>query len=88
MYFLYIIESIANGRWYIGSSDNPERRLTEHNRGTTRSTKPYIPYRLIYIEKFDTKTDARKREYAVKQSGVIRKDLKEKLSYSAPSSNG
>jgi len=88
MYFVYIIESERNGRWYIGSSDDPIRRLGEHNRGTTTSTKPYVPYRLIYTEALETKTDALKREHAIKRSGVIRKELKVQLKNMASSSNG
>ncbi|MBU0646052.1 GIY-YIG nuclease family protein [Patescibacteria group bacterium] len=72
MYYLYIIESIECGRWYIGISENPERRLREHNSGKTRSTKPYQPYRLVYSEEYKTKTEARKRELQIKKSGIIR----------------
>ncbi len=86
MYFVYIIESIVNGRWYIGSSDDPQRRLIEHNRGTTRSTRPYTPYKLIHNEKYSTKADALKREFQIKKSGRVRKDLKENIM--ALSSNG
>lgn len=88
MYFLYILESIPTGRWYIGSTDDIDRRLKEHNRGITPSTKPFVPYRLIYKEVFESRTEARRREIAVKRSGVIRKQLKERLTTTAPSSNG
>ena len=74
------------GRWYIGSSEDPFRRVREHNAGKHRSTKGYKPYRLIHTEEFSTKTEAQQRERLIKKSGRIRKELKEK--YSAPSSNG
>ncbi|MFA4846576.1 MAG: GIY-YIG nuclease family protein [Patescibacteria group bacterium] len=86
MHLVYILQSDHNGRWYVGSSDNPQRRLQEHNFGKHRSTKGYRPYQLIYTETYDTKTEALKREKLIKKSGRIRKELKQKLL--APSSNG
>ena len=79
MYFVYIIESIINHRWYIGSSDNPDRRLEEHNKGSTRSTKPFTPYKLIYSETYQTRAAAVKRELLIKKSGRIRNVLKKNI---------
>ncbi|MBI4598622.1 GIY-YIG nuclease family protein [Candidatus Uhrbacteria bacterium] len=79
MYFLYIIGSIPTSRWYIGITEHTLKRLEQHNAGRTRSTKPYRPYKLIHEEKFTDKTEARKREIKVKRSGIIRKELKERL---------
>jgi putative endonuclease len=31
MYYLYIIYSVSSDVYYVGYSDNPERRLAEHN---------------------------------------------------------
>ena len=31
MYYIYIIYSEASDLYYVGYSDNPQRRLTEHN---------------------------------------------------------
>ena len=86
--FLYIIQSRTTGRWYIGITQNIEKRLGEHNRGCAPSTRPYIPYTLIYSEKYKTKTLARKREIALKKSGVTRKVLRAQLQLTALSSNG
>ena len=86
MYFVYIIQSNANQKWYVGTSEDPERRLLEHNAGKTKSTKGYIPYQLIYKEAYATKREARKREILIKKSGRIRKELKQQLT--ASSSNG
>jgi len=38
MYFIYIIYSTTSDKYYVGYSDNPIRRLLEHN------TKPYTTY--------------------------------------------
>ncbi len=45
MHFTYILFSSKLSRYYIGYSENPEKRLEEkHNRGLVKSTKPGIPY--------------------------------------------
>ena len=38
----------------------------EHNRGGTKSTKPYRPWNIIYTETFNSKPDAAKREWYLK----------------------
>ncbi len=67
MYFTYIIKSKIFDRYYIGSTDNLERRLTLHNEGKSISTKAYIPWVLVYFEIFKTKTEALKREKHLKK---------------------
>jgi putative endonuclease len=66
-YFTYIIKSKIKDRYYIGSTDNLNRRLTMHNEGNTISTKPYIPWQLVYYEKFAVKSEALKREKHLKK---------------------
>ncbi|WP_317042031.1 GIY-YIG nuclease family protein [Algoriphagus alkaliphilus] len=60
---------------YLGLSNNPERRFQEHNSGKGRATKPYAPFRLIYLEKIGTHENARIREKYLK-SGVGKEFLK------------
>jgi putative endonuclease len=38
-YYTYIIESITNQRWYIGHTNDIDRRLSKHNSGQNKSTK-------------------------------------------------
>ena len=66
MAFLYILESISTQRFYIDSSTDPERRLAEHNRGQTPSTRKRGPWRLAYLEEFPTLQDAGRRERELK----------------------
>jgi putative endonuclease len=66
MYFVYILRSELNGRFYIGSTDDVSRRLADHNSGNTPSTKPYRPRKPAHVESFATKTEARKRELQIK----------------------
>ncbi|MCC6866089.1 MAG: GIY-YIG nuclease family protein [Ignavibacteria bacterium] len=74
-FYTYVIKSTIDGRLYKGVTDNIKRRLTEHNAGKTKSTKAYIPWKLVQIEEFDTFEAARKRELYLK-SGEGREFLK------------
>jgi putative endonuclease len=73
-----VLKSQKDGKLYIGSTGDLEKRIKAHNSGKVRSTKGRRPLILIYNESFLTKTEARKRENFFK-SGVGRKELKEKL---------
>ena len=66
-----------NNRLYIGSTNDVNRRILEHNNGNVSSTKAYIPYKLIKIEKFLNKKGALKREFQIEKSGVLRQQLKQ-----------
>ena len=57
-------------------SENPEKRLQQHNLGMTRSTKHRRPFRIIYKERCENRINARKREKYLK-SGSGREFLKD-----------
>lgn len=78
MYYVYVLKSLAFDRIYIGITDNPDKRLFEHNTGKTRSTKAFRPYTIAFVEQFKTRIEAREREKYLK-SGSARTRLKEKL---------
>ena len=81
MWFVYILESKEFGKYYIGCTDNIERRLSEHNSGKTISIRKYIPYELIYFEKFEKQNNAFNREKQIKKykGGKAFKKLIEKI---------
>lgn len=68
MYFLYILEC-ADGTLYVGSTNNLEKRLHEHNelKSGAHYTKIRRPVVLKYKEELPTLSDARKREIEVKK---------------------
>lgn len=82
MYFVYILQSIINRKFYIGYTPNLQKRLNEHNGGKVQSTLPYIPYKLIYFEGYADKRDAMVREKKLKHHGHGFRRLKERLQYS------
>lgn len=61
-WIVYILISERDNKRYIGSTNDLNRRLHEHNSGKVRSTKNRIPLRLIYKEEFLTEREARLRE--------------------------
>ncbi|MBI3588827.1 MAG: GIY-YIG nuclease family protein [Candidatus Liptonbacteria bacterium] len=63
---VYILQSITNGRYYIGSTNNVSNRLTYHNSGKVISTKAYIPWKLVKVEEFMTRKEASARELQLK----------------------
>ena len=62
MYFTYILKSIKDEGYYFGHCENLEIRLKVHNNGKVRSTKSRKPFVLHYFEKFETKSEAYRRE--------------------------
>ncbi|MCM0759229.1 MULTISPECIES: GIY-YIG nuclease family protein [Sporomusa] len=76
MPYTYIVKC-ADGSLYTGWTTNLETRVTAHNRGRgARYTRSRLPVTLVYYELQPDESQARKREYAIKQ--LDRKD-KEQL---------
>lgn len=67
-YLVYILEC-ADKTLYIGSTNNIERRLHQHNnlKSGAKYTKARRPVCLVYSEKFATMSEARKRECVLKK---------------------
>jgi len=63
----YIVEC-RGGELYCGYSNNVEKRVSNHNKGCgAKYTKTRLPVKLVYTECFDSKSEAMKREYQIKQ---------------------
>jgi putative endonuclease len=45
-------------KFYIGQTNDLERRINEHNSGFSKSTKAGIPWKLVYSKSFSTKSKA------------------------------
>ena len=74
---VYVIRSEKDGRFYVGMTESITRRIEEHNKGKTKSTKGYIPWKLFFFEEYAERVEARKREKYLK-SGYGKKWIKEK----------
>ena len=77
MWYVYLLQNNQE-RWYIGSTNNLQKRILSHNSGKNQSTKRWVPWKLIYCEISINRDDARVREKYLK-SGMGRKYLKNRL---------
>jgi putative endonuclease len=65
--WVYIIKSQKNGKYYVGSSGDPVRRLNEfHNRGKVKATRHLIPWKLVFTQKYVDISEARRVEHRFK----------------------
>lgn len=63
-YFVYAIKSIANNYTYVGLSEDPIKRLKQHNFGRTKSNCHYKPFKIIFTDgPFDLRTARDKEKY-------------------------
>ena len=67
MNFLYILRSERNGRYYVGSTNNLERRLVEHNAGKTKSLRYLRPFSIVFKKEFVELQEARRVEQKLKK---------------------
>jgi putative endonuclease len=65
-YYIYILYSSTLDKYYVGHTDDINRRLNEHNTSQTRYTQTGKPWILIYTETFETRAMAMKREREIK----------------------
>lgn len=77
MCFVYILKSLRDGRYYIGSTTNIEKRLKHHKGGFTPSTKRFGGVELVFQQKYESLKNARYIEKRLKK--LKRKDYLEKI---------
>lgn len=77
-YYVYILLSLKDKRFYTGFTSDLRIRLSEHAQGKVRSTKDRRPLKLIHYEYFINLSDAKAREVFLK-SGFGRNQLKKSL---------
>ena len=68
MFYTYILHSATLDRYYIGYSENPEKRLAErHNVGSVKATRAGIPYVLKKKKAFESELEAVREERRLKK---------------------
>ena len=69
MYYTYVLHSEKYNKIYIGYTSNLDERLKSHNElGQKGWTIKFRPWTLVFFEKFDTKSEATKREIQLKSA--------------------
>jgi putative endonuclease len=72
MFYIYIIHSEHLQRYYVGSTESVEKRFQEHNSGKSKSTRVGVPWELVHIESFATRSKAVLHERKIKARGIGR----------------
>ena len=78
MFSAYVLKSINHEFYYKGHCHDLNKRLEQHNSGMTQSIRPFIPFKLVYFEEFETEKEAIIREKYFK-SAAGRRFLKTKI---------
>ena len=78
MFYIYILQSEKDKRFYVGYTADLRKRFAEHNSGKVESTRHRRPFELMYYEAFKYEADARAQELFYK-TGQGRRILKARL---------
>ena len=62
MYYTYVLYSREFNKFYKGQTQDLISRLKQHNSGEGKSTKSFIPWEIVYFEKFNSRIEAVERE--------------------------
>lgn len=61
--YVYILKSLKNGRYYIGSTENLNQRILQHKTNKTSYVHKYIgEFDLVFSQKYNDISEARKIE--------------------------
>ena len=67
MNYTYILRC-GDGSLYTGWTNDLDKRIKAHKEGRGgKYTRAHAPVELVYVESFDTKTEAMSREWHIKQ---------------------
>lgn len=67
MGIVYILQSLTNSRYYIGSTNDLKRRMEEHNSGKFKYTRMIKPFKLVMKQEYPSLKEARQIENKIKR---------------------
>ena len=78
-YYVYVIGSYKKSKLttYVGYAKNLKERINLHNRGKGAKFTRGRKWKMIYKEKYSTKSEAISREYYIKKNRKFRNSIKE-----------
>lgn len=82
MFYVYLLQSRKDMKFYVGSTNDLKKRFKEHTEGKVFSTRPRRPFDLIYYEAYKAESDARVREKSLKYRGRARAQLLKRVTES------
>lgn len=73
-YYMYVLLTEKN-TYYCGYTDDVKKRFEKHKQGLgAKYTKAFKPVKIVYVEKFDTKSEAMKAEKKFKKLSKTKKE--------------
>ena len=66
MHYCYILSSLKSPIFYFGSANDLKARFELHNTGKVKSTKPHLPWKIVWYGAFETEKQARDFEQYLK----------------------
>ena len=72
MYKAYVLYSERLDKYYVGSTQDLDDRLSRHNAGRSKYTKSGVPWQLVTSFDFESRSDAVKLENKIKKRGIKR----------------
>ncbi|VAW15083.1 hypothetical protein MNBD_BACTEROID05-542 [hydrothermal vent metagenome] len=80
MAYVYILESLKNGRYYIGCTSNLDQRIKTHQSGAVKYTKNILPVKLVFKQEYaniDIALKIEKKLKSLKRKDYISKIIKD-----------
>jgi putative endonuclease len=71
-FYVYILQSVALRTFYVGQTQNVEKRLSEHNGEMARYTKVGQPWKIVWFQEVLSRNEALVLERKVKKRGAKR----------------
>ncbi len=66
-YYVYILQTVDN-TLYCGFTDDVEKRFEAHKNGEgAKYTRSHKPLKIVYTQRYETKSEAMKEEYRIKK---------------------
>ena len=65
-HFVYILKSLSAAKYYVGSSENPNRRSEFHNTIEKGFTSRYRPWEIVFTQEFSSKSEVLRVEKKIK----------------------
>ena len=74
IFFIYILKC-SDRSYYIGHTDNIEKRISDHNDGKIKSyTSSRLPIECVFIQTFATREEAIIAEHKIKKWSRLKKE--------------
>jgi len=67
MFYVYILQSKVDNSFYVGQTKDLDKRLVLHNEESSKYTSRKRPWKVVYFEEYNTRTEAIQRERIFKK---------------------